>query len=341
MANKMSGWTILVIALLAYAFVPPVQNFVNGIFGGLGGGAGTGGGAVGTGGTSGGAADTGGVITICDPSAKVTLAVDSWDKFAASSEITNGSHRVFIDGVDKGYLAEGGTITVSPKQKYRIILGENSTSHYSKEILGEVPCTGTVNVAGGLAAYDNSLTFTVFNEDGQTIQQATGETDTIDLSANSVFTLPFKITVTSKQSFGNPDHPGKGDVVCFAYNKSQYDEIKVDGATGAPSPNQISTGSSNETACWYIPVIQNSPDVLDGTKVSDSIVDGKYEGNIIIDTSASYSDPGATQGNLTLSAIDTDLDLNGDTLASIYSFQDESNNDLGSVVEQIEGFQRS
>ena len=342
MANKISGWTILVIALLAYAFVPPVQSFVNGLFSGLGGGDSGAGGTGGTGGTSDGSAGgVGGVITICDPSAKVTLAVDSWDKFAASSEITNGSHRIFIDGIDKGYLAEGGTITVSPKQKYRVVLGENSTSHYSKEILGEVPCTGTVNVAGGLAIYDTSLVFTIFNEDGQTIQQASGETDTVDLSANSVFTLPFKITVTSKQSFGNPDHPGKGDIVCFDYNKTQYDSIKVDGSTTAPTPNEVSTGASNESACWYIPVIQNSPDVLDGTKVSDLITDGKYEGNMIIDTSASYSDPGITQGNLTITVVDTDLDLHADTLETLFGPEDETNNNLGTNVQQIEGFQRS
>ena len=281
------------------------------------------------------------LITICDPSAKVTLAVDSWDTFAKNTEITNGSHRIFIDNIDKGYLAEGGTITVSPNQGYRVILGENSTSHYSVEKLGTVPCSGTVNVAGGLATYDNSLAFTIFNEDGQTIQQATAETDTQDLSASSVFTLPFKITVTSKQSFGNPDHPGKGNVVCFSYNKSQYDEIKVDGAASAPVPNAVSSGSSNETNCWYVPVIQNSADIADGTKVSNLVVDGKYEGSIIVDTSSTYSDPGVTQGNLTIVAVDTDLDLNADTLATIYDVEDESSNNLGTNLEQIEGFQRS
>ena len=342
MANKISGWTILVIALLAYAFVPPVQSFVNGLFSGLGGGDSGAGGTGGTGGTSDGSAGgVGGVITICDPSAKVTLAVDSWDKFAASSEITNGSHRIFIDGIDKGYLAEGGTITVSPKQKYRIIFGENSTSHYSVERIGDVPCEGTLNVAAGLATYDTSLIFTVFNEDGQTIQQASGETDTVDLSANSIFTLPFKITVTSKQSFGNPAHPGKGAVVCFQYNKTQYDDIKVDGASLASVPNQVSTGSTNESSCWYIPVIQNSPDVLDGTKVSELAVDGKYEGNMIVDTSASYSDPGAVDGNLTIIAADTDIDLHGDTLETLFGPEDEVNNNLGTDVQQIEGFQRS
>src|SRR3990167_338823 len=114
-------------------------------------------------------------------------------------------------------------------------------------------------------------------------------------------------TVTSKQSFGNPDHPGKGNVVCFSYNKSQYDTIKVDGAASAPVPNAVSSGSSNETNCWYVPVIQNSADIADGTKVSNLVVDGKYEGSIIVDTSSTYSDPGVTQGNLTIVAVDTDL----------------------------------
>ena len=339
MAQKMNGWVILIVALLAYAFVTPFQGFVNNLFAGVGGGAAAGGTDTGTGTGTG---DTGGqVITICDPSAKTTLTVSSWDLFARNTEITNGSHRIFVDDVDRGYLSEDGSLTVSPKQQYRVVLGENSTSSYSVEKIGTVPCEGTVQVSGGLATFDNSVSFTVFNEDGETIQQASGETNTIDLSANSIFTLPFKLTVTSKQSFGNPNHPGKGDIVCFAYNKSQYDEMKVDGATAAPTPNQISTGSTNETSCWYVPVIQNSPDVVDGTKVSDLVVDGKYEGNIIIDTSASYVDPGAIEGNLSIYAVDTDIDLHGDTLVTLFSPQDEQNNDLGSVTEQVEGFQRS
>lgn len=337
--DKPKGWTILVVALLVYAFVPQVQTFVNGIFGNLGGGAAAGTGTtVVTGGTGTG---TGGVITICDPSAKVTMAVDSWDLFAKGTEITNGSHRVFIDGVDKGYLAESGTLTVSPKQKYRIILGENSTSHYSVEKNGEVPCEGTLNVAAGLATYDTSVTFTIFSEDGETIQQASGETDTQDLSASNIYTLPFKMTVSSKQSFGNPVHPGKGNVVCFSYNKSQYDDIKVDGATPSPIPTQVSTGSSNESSCWYTPVIQNSADLVDGTKVSDLIVDGKYEGSILIDTASAYSDPGVTDGNLTIVVVDTDLDLHADTLETIFAPEDETNNNLGTNVQQIEGFQHS
>ena len=333
--NKPDVWIIVMVVLLG--IVVYQGGFLSG-FGLVPSGGGTG---AGDGTTDTGAGTVGGVITICDPSAKTTLTVSSWDLFARSSEITNGSHRIFVDDVDRGYLAEDGSLTVSPKQKYRVILGENSTSAYSVEKIGDVPCEGTVQVSGGLATYDTSVGFTVFNEDGQTIQQAAGETDTIDLSANSIFTLPFKLTVTSKQSFGNPSHPGKGDLVCFAYNKSQYDEMKVDGATSAPIPNEISTGSTNETSCWYVPVIQNSPDVVDGTKVSDLVVDGKYEGSIIVDTSASYSDPGAVDGNLTISAVDTDIDLHGDTLVTLFGPQDESNNNLGTDVEQIEGFQRS
>lgn len=324
---ELNFWTITVIALLAYAFIPGVQTFVGGIFGGSSGGTGGTGGSGGSGGTGG---TGGGTVTICDPSAKVTLSVDTNDKFASASDITNGSHRVFVDGLDKGFVSEGGTLTVAPKQKYKVVLGQNSTSHYPVVKEGEVPCSGTLNVGGGLAAMDNSLTFTVWNENGQVLST----TQTQDVNSNDVLTLPFKIAVTSKQSFGDPDHPGIGNVLCTVYNKTAYDSVKVDGASKAPAPTAVSTGSVNETACYYVPVVQNDPAVADGTKVSDKVVDGRYDGNFILDASSTFTsaNPGH---NVTFTVSDSSVDLDADTLALIFDIEDETNNNLGTDVEQM------
>lgn len=314
-----NGWVVLVIALLAYAFIPGVQNAVNGIFGQVGPAPAP---------TSGGTTSP----TIC-PIEDTTVQVDTNDKFSKATEASNGSHRIFVDNVDRGYVAEGGTFSVSPGQEYKVILVQNSTGYYPATKTGTVPCRGTLDVSGGVAIYDNSLTFTQWDENGQVIT-ATGSV-AVDMSADSVYTLPFKIAVTSKQSFGNPDHVGNGNVLCASYNRTAYDSFKVDGAKTAPVPNQISTGSTNETSCYYIPVIQNDPDVADGTKISELLVDGYYTGSWIVDTSSTYSDPGAnTEGNLSYFAIDTAHDLDASTLAEIFDVEDETNNNLGVLVVQ-------
>ena len=316
-----NGWVVLVVALLAYAFIPGVQNAVNNIFG-----------QVGPAPSQPGGGAPVAPPMIC-PIEDTTVQVDSNDKFARNTEAGNGSHRIFVDGVDRGFVAESGTFSASPGQAYKIILVQNSTGHYPVVKEGTIPCKGTLDVSGGVAAYDNSLTFTQWDENGQVIT-ATG-TVAVDMSADSVFTLPFKIAVTSKQAFGDPDHVGNGNIVCASYNRTAFDLLKVDGAKSAPIPNQISTGSSNETSCWYAPVIQNDPDVADGTMISDLLIDGYYTGNWIVDTSSSYSDPGAnTEGNLSYFAVDTTHDLDATTLADIFSVEDETNTNLGVLVGQ-------
>lgn len=322
-----NGWVVLVVALLAYAFIPGVQNSINGIFG-----------QVGPAPTQPGGGTPAVMPTIC-PIEDTTVQIDTQDKFAKNTEISNGSHRVFIDGVDRGYVAEAGSLSASPGQEYKIIIAENSTGYYSVIKTGTIPCKGTLDVTGGAAIFDNSPTITQWNENGEVIT-ATGST-AVDLSASAIVTAPFKIAVTSKQAFGNPDHPGNGNAVCINYNKTAFDEIKVDGAKKAPVPTQISTGSTNETMCWYFPAIQNDPDVADGTKVSDLLYDGEWKANWIVDAATSYSDPGAnTEGNLSYFLVDTDHDLNADTLADIFDLEDETNNNLGILVTASSNIER-
>ena len=77
--NKPDVWIIVMVVLLG--IVVYQGGFLSGF--GLvpsGGGTGTGDGTTDT-----GAGTVGGVITICDPSAKTTLTVSSWDLFARSS----------------------------------------------------------------------------------------------------------------------------------------------------------------------------------------------------------------------------------------------------------------
>src|SRR3990167_7603688 len=164
MANgKIDIWVVLVVLLVLYAIVPAFQSTVNGLLQGIGGGRAVAPASV---------AGTPILPTIPCPIEDVTVTYTSYDLYSRASDITNGAHRVFVGGTDKGYKAEDGTITVAPGDNIKVIFGENSTSHYSaiKEVTA--PCSGTLEVSSGLAAFDDTPSFTIWTEDGQ-VQSAT------------------------------------------------------------------------------------------------------------------------------------------------------------------------
>jgi len=299
--TKIDWWVIVVIAILAYAFVPSVKNFVDGLTGK----------AAPT--TTTPTTTTPGLISIPCTIEDTTITLDSYNKYAKNTEVTNGSHLVFINEDNLGYYAEGGQPTASPGDTYRIIFGENSTSHYSAVKTGEIGCKGTVTLAMGLAQYDTSPTFTLWTENAQVMSNSVTQA----MDASSTYDIPIKIQATTKFSIGNPNHQGNGNVLCTIYDKSRFDIISVDGATAAPTPNAVAPNTSQSASCYYIPVIPNSPD--DNT-------DGQWTGSLLVDTSANNPDIGQSPY---VYIFDTDVDLDADNLDVIEGVQDETNNDLG------------
>jgi len=310
MANgngKIDIWVVLVVLLVLYAVVPAFQNTVNGLLGGIG-GTGTGGGTT-----------LPPAPTLPCPIEDVTVTVTSFDLYSQNSDITNGSHRVFVGGTDKGYVAEGGSVTVAPENNVKVIFGENSTSHYSVVKEQTAPCAGTLEISAGLVAYDNSPSFTIWTEEGQ-VQSATANNQS--MATDTVYNNPLRIKSTSKTSLGNPTHPDKGNIVCLQYNRTAYDSMSIDGADPSLTPNAVPAQASYKESCYYIPVIPNDPN--DGN-------DGEWNGEIVTDTSATWvGGTDAQYANVTI--YDTDLDLDADTLAIIYGVEDEDKNDIGSLA---------
>ncbi len=309
MANgKINGWTILVVLLLLYAFVPAFSGMVNGIFGGLG------------------AAQPASVVptgpTIPCPIEDVTVTISSNNAYSKGSDITDGDHRVFVNGIDKGYKVEDGSITVSPDDEITVIFGENSTTYYSVVQTVTAPCSGTLEMHGDLAAYDVTPTFTIWTEEGQV---ATTSANAQDMGSDTIYNNPIRIKSTSKYSIGNPNHPGVGNALCFHYNNTNFDSIKLDGADPVAIPRNLTGISSKTASCFSIPVIPNDPN--NGN-------DGEWNGMIISDTSSTEPDQSS---NVSILLFDTAVDLDGDTLEILYGIEDEDKNDLAAGYADIAG----
>ena len=298
MANgKIGGWTVVVVLLILYAILPGFQGSVNGFLAGLGLGVAP-------------TVDDG--ITIPCPIEDVTVTLTSANMFSKGSDITNGSHRVFVNGIDKGYIAEDGTLTASPDDEIKVIFGENSSSAYSVIEDAVAPCSGTFDMDAGLATYDNSPTFTVYDEyDNVNTAAANLQVMTQD----EIYENDLRLKVSTKQAYGNPDHPGKGNILCFQYNETTFDSVKLEGAATSFTPKALTSAASTVSSCFYIPVLANSP-----TDTSD----GEWNGVIVTDTSSTQP----ATSNVSIYLYDSCIDLNADTLAIIYDVEDEDKNAL-------------
>lgn len=304
---KFDFWTISVILIILYVFFPPFTGMVNNLTGGLG--------------TS--TTTTTVLPELPCPIEDTTVTLTSHDKYAAGTDISNGSHRVFVNGIDKGYTAEDGTFTASPGDKVQVIFGENSTSHYSKIVSKEVACSGTMELVGDLAAYDNSPSFTIWAEDGS-VQSSSANAEA--MGADTAYNNEMKIKVTSKKAYGNPDHPGKGNIICFLRNTTTMDSVTLDGAKSAYTPNAANTTGGKQQDCWYFPIIVNDPNDAN---------DGEFIGTVVTDTAATQP---TTHDNITIHIFDSCVDLDADTLEILYDVQDEDKNalcakDYGSAID--------
>ena len=163
---------------------------------------------------------------------EVSLSVSSANMFSAGTALTGGGyHRLFVDSagkwVDRGLVAEDGTEKISPKQKIRVIFGENSSAEYSQEVIAYAPCiAGTMDLEGQLCVYDTSPTTTIWLEDGSVMSSTNSQV----MGASTDYTLPMRIKASNEHCAGSITHPGKGNVLCFQFNVSLFDDFVIDDA---------------------------------------------------------------------------------------------------------------
>lgn len=325
--QKINWIVVLIIFAVAYIFVPSVQTFVNGIFEG----------------------DVNGEEqpvcgnTICEmgessancatdcgeggscPIEDTTISLNSHDKFKKNTDITDGDHRVFLNGADKGWVADAGTVTATPGDSITIYFGLNSTTYYPVVETGMVSCSGTMDLDAAMTKIDNTTSWLFKNQDGSTMSTSVGQ----DMSASTRYDLSLTIKATAKSSIGNPDLDGK-NAVCFQYNTTAYSNVKIDGTSIIGIPFGLPASRTGYSwTCNGIPAIENDPDVPG---------DETFEGTLIVETKSTFTSV-STGAGLNISAIlwDYSVDLHADTLAEIIGREDEDGNDIGDQNSAITG----
>lgn len=251
---------------------------------------------------------------------EVTVTLNTWDKLTKNTEIGNGSHRVFLNDVDKGWFADGGSFKASPGDNLVVYFGLNSTSNYPvKKTYTVAQTKGTLEASAGLLAIDSTLTLTGFDKNGAVISA----TNTQALTNNDVQSVKVRATASSKTGFGDVDLPGKGNIVCLQGNLTSYDSLKIDGAAKAYQPQAQTSSTGNSVWCYYWAPIQDDPAVSG---------DGEWEAVMSIDVKD--VNPTGANSNITINFYDSGFDLNADSLVEIMEVEDESGNDLGTGAGQ-------
>lgn len=272
---------------------------------------------------------TGGSNILQTTVSDVTAYFDSYDKYSANTEITNGNHRVFLcaksddcgaypkNYVDKGFLSDGGSVKCAPGDKGVVFFGLNSTTYYPVRKDFTCPQTeGVLNVKSGLAAFDTTPTITVFRDVGDVWLTSNQQV----IGANDELNLKVRVQVTSKQAFGDIDAPGKGSLFCFQYNQTCFTSMKLDGRTLQGTPNYRNSPAGLVSQCYDIPNIGNDPGVSNDDDWTGTMVVKAQNINAAVTDSCS---------NVTALVYDTSVDLHTDTLAEIDAVQDELGNDVG------------
>lgn len=233
--------------------------------------------------------------------------------------------RLFLNNekrrVDKGQIADAGTITLTGGDHFIAYHAENSTTaqtgYYTDKRETTLPCTGATSAytdEGQLYQYDNAMTLSYKNQDGSV---NTGQS----IAANSEYNIDVTIRSSSQKTWGNPQLVGKAtNALCFKYNNTVITSLdwKIGGVNqpviAVPqihAGNNSDVGENNAFRCFGAPVIKNTE---------------KLEGVLNI---KSGSTAATAVNTINVTTEDMDYDLNADDLSEIIGVQDEDGNDLG------------
>ena len=280
--------------------------------------------------------NSGGGVDLCK-------LVDGQMSFTAQDKYLSGTARdtdwvrvIELNGDDKkrdlGQIStKSGTQGVTPESKYKLYYGENttSTSRYTFVESYTAPCQdATDHKVGYLCTVDTAPTITVFDENGQ-VQSGAG-TNAQAMGASDILDVEVKVKAAADKCYGNSQATdGKKNAICFGYNGTVFDRVKVN--TGSSSvPYSISTDSSDYNPTGYSQSCYKL-DILEDTKSQ----------LFTVTLDASATQPTGQDHNITIMLEDVDFDLNQDTLDEIWGFEDESNNDLGAAVIKTNSIQVS
>lgn len=187
--------------------------------------------------------------TCSDPSNTLTLGpLEEWTNTGTS--MTSENSRYWIDGVDQGTAASGGTATVGNGREVAIIHGYQSATFYSDGAVFTMPCapTSSAQEDGGahqLWRHEIAPTLTVVNSDTGNNNLGDGAAnETIGSGETGMFKINFKTSDTNafsppRQEFAptkiTPEYfpqmtsrPEKSRLVAVVeFNGTMYDQALV------------------------------------------------------------------------------------------------------------------
>jgi len=220
---------------------------------------------------------------------------------------------------DLGYKSmDSGTVSLSPNANYKLYYGENSTTYYTAPETYVAPCQeSTDDKVGVLCTIDTSPTITVWNENGAVNTDTSAEQE---IAADEVVSVEVKIKATADECYGNPDCPGD-NAICFEYNSTIIQSVKASsGSQAMPYIIGAASAAGEVTTCYK----------------SAKIADTGSETLTVTITPASGQNP-TDVDDITIKYDDCAFDINADSLAEIWGFEDEDNNNLGDTsVETTE-----
>jgi len=211
-------------------------------------------------------------------------------------------------------------LDASPMAQYYVFAYDDGTANAdgSADWYGEIKevdtdCKDPYDVY--FAMYKEIATTVIgYNDDGSVNANTSNEQT---LAANSEYDLEIKITAPNDGAFGAPS--GDANIlVCFDYNTSAYDEIKIEGATKKDVPS-FDIATSEE--CWE----------LERVTFMDAITGGREKETytVHIDTDNTNA-PSSDDINVRL--MDGAMYVNGDTGMPEYGVADEDGDDVGLAV---------
>jgi len=215
-----------------------------------------------------------------------------------------------------------GTLGVTPEGQYKLYYGENTsdTARYTYVESYTAPCKDSTDNKVGYLCTVGTPTLTVFDENGQ-VQSGAG-TNAQAMGASDIVDVEVKFKAVADQCYGNPQAPSK-NAVCFGYNGTIFDSVKANVPSSA-IPYSISTDSDDGTNPTGYSQVCYELDLLADT--SSQIL------TVTLDASA--TEPTGQNHNVSITTEDVNFDLNQDTLAEIWGFSDETNNNLGAAINR-------
>ena len=169
---------------------------------------------------------------------------------------------------------------------------------------------------------ETNAAINVWNEDGSVNSNGNTAATEMNMTAGTDYEVEFKIKAPNDASMGAPESD-ENMRICFDYNSTAYDSIKLEGATKTDVP---SFDLATTEVCYDIGIF-GYKDTLTGRE-EDTFT-------ILIETDDAQGVLGTQSGDINIRVMDPALYVNGDTGLPTYGVQDENGDEIGLATSNL------